>query len=132
MVRGEDLYRPLNALYGPAHPPIVRNGLCYPVAIMPSTQRGVAGMVRYSAEEAPIDADLLRWGERHRAELARSHPMHDGVVVVSKEILGETLYAARSGYYAMLSTCDALRAEYLSERGRRPLRNRAHLTAGPE
>jgi 8-oxo-dGTP pyrophosphatase MutT (NUDIX family) len=128
----EDAYWPLNALYGPAYTPIVRNGRCYPVAIVPWVRDRVMGTVRYSDEEAPIDADLLRWGENHRRQLAGSHRMHDGVVVVLKEIVGDTLYAARSGYFAMLSTCDALRAEYLKGRFPWPLRARANRVAGPE
>jgi len=97
---------------------------------MPSAAQSVAGLVRFSDTEAAVDSELLRGGKPHRKDLARRHRIHDGVVVVSTEISGEIIYAQRSGYFAMLATSDALRAEFMSGRPERPLRARAHVLAG--
>ena len=117
-------------MYAPVHPPVVRRGLCYPVTIKASSACEINGIVQLSDTQAPIDGELRRAGEPHSGQLAWAHRMHDGAVVVLKEIVGETIYAERSRYFAMLATCDALRSEFLSGQPRMPLRTRAHLVAG--
>jgi 8-oxo-dGTP pyrophosphatase MutT (NUDIX family) len=127
-----DRFRRLGDLYESGHPPVVRNGLCYPVTILPATVRTVNEMISYSNNEAVVDAELLRSGARHRIDLQELHRMHNGVVAVLMAIRDGTIYAVRSSYFDMISTCDSLRTEYLKGSSDLPMRARAHLVAGTE
>ncbi|MFN8077629.1 MAG: hypothetical protein U0Q15_19705 [Kineosporiaceae bacterium] len=75
---------------------------------------------------------LAAAGAGHLERLRAAHPrMHDGAVL---RWLGTTpqgrLRVARGGYFGMVATCDALRAEWESGGAGTPLRDLAHERCG--
>lgn len=91
-------------------------------------------LIRVGSEPAPLDEQLAGAGRPHLDEVRRRSPgMFDGPVVAMTRI-GDRLDAAPSSYFAMIATCDALRAEAETnpdaELDALPLRQRAHELAG--
>lgn len=145
-------YEPLADMYRPLATAVCRAGLVHPVAVeaIPATIPDEA--VALAAREHPCDPALEAAGAAHvKTVAARSPGLHDGRLAVLDRVEDGVVHASRSGYLAMLATCDALRAEYLDavgaapggardlelalrtdgvEAGALPLRAVAHLAAG--
>lgn len=131
-------FGPLAALYGHLAPVVERAGRVYPAAIEPLPGRAAHGLVEVGQAAFEMDPRLLAGGRAHLERVAaRSPSLHDGGVVVLDRLDHRRLRTARSGYFAMLATCDALRAEYLERRSGGgddpgPLRELAHQAAGDD
>ena len=87
----------------------------------------VRDAIRVQDGAAWIDPELFTLGHEHlEAVRQRSPTAHDGVVLVFQHFDGDTLIAQRGGYFAMIATADALRAEAIGDpNDRGPLRRRA-------
>ncbi len=141
-----DRFGPLAERYSSFAPAVKRQGGTHPVAIeelshgMPA-DRVVTVVGGGSSEPPAIDDRLLAAGEPHRAALDREGTrLHDGPVLVLDRVAGGRVVVAPSSYFAMLATCDALRAEYLTAVPSRsapgstvtlPLRDLADAAADP-
>lgn len=98
--------------HGHAGELVRRSGRAYPVTIehaaVPQPEKAVVVHDR-SAEP---DARLAGAGEQHHRTVAsRSPGLHDGPVLVMERVEAGVLHVVRSGYFAMVRTCDALAAE---------------------
>lgn len=113
-----------------------REGMAHPVVTEPLAAGSTAQALRVHDGEADIDARLAEAGESHlQAIAARAPGLHDGSVLVLERIEGDVLHVTRSGYFAMLRTCDALideleRAGDDTDPAGLPMRARAHELAG--
>lgn len=113
--------------------PVYRNGTGFPVFIE-RVDVPWQGLLIDSSREAWIDPQLAASGNAHFQEVKTEHSaVFDGPVVVLDQIEYGVMATANSGYFNMLTTCDALRSEYASRRHRAstmPLRGRAEELAG--
>lgn len=122
-----DRFAPLADRYGSFAPVVRREGGTHPVAIEELTlgrrsagvesvpvDRVVTVVGTAGSSPVPLDDRLLAAGQPHRAALDRQGTrLHDGPVLVLDRVAGGRILAAPSSYFAMVATCDALRAEYL-------------------
>jgi len=117
-------YSSLTRLYGGS---VERAGNAYPVAV----RRLPHSRLRVVDERVTCDAGLLALGRPHLERLRTDRPaLHDGGLLCWVGDDEDGVLAAPGGYFDMLATCDAIRAEYQAANGDRPLRSRAHAVAG--
>jgi len=125
----------LDRLYADTPGVVRRCGRSYPAAVtvLPDAT------VRLVAGPPAVDRRLLAAGSDHLAAVRAAGRVHDGPVLclarVSTSVATPTVDVVRGGYFAMLATCDALRAELVAagpdaDWDRLPLRVRAHEVAG--
>jgi 8-oxo-dGTP pyrophosphatase MutT (NUDIX family) len=120
-------YASLATLYKGA---IERAGQIYPVAVDP-LHRQLSGLIRLEGGPVLCDTDLLALGEPHLKRVLSDRPgLYDGKILCWLRTDGNSLIAAPGNYFDMLSTCDAILAEYRPHHGARPLRRRAHVASG--
>ncbi|MDP9393999.1 MAG: NUDIX domain-containing protein [Actinomycetota bacterium] len=113
--------------------PVQRAGRTHPTVVHP-----LASDTRVVVEpvDADLDTELLEGGHPHLGRLRSASPrMHDGPLVVFVDADGGVVRCRRSGYFAMVATCDAVRAELVGAGAAAgtdalPLRRRAHEVAG--
>jgi len=133
-------YSSLARLYGGS---VERAGNAYPVAVQPLPH----GQLRVVDESVTCDPGLLALGLPHLRQLRNDRPaLHDGGLLCWVRTDEKGILAAPGGYFDMVATCDAIRAEYQdstraenqdSTRAEnqaagdgQPLRSRAHAVAG--
>ncbi|MCU7728091.1 NUDIX domain-containing protein [Actinoplanes sp. KI2] len=117
-------YSSLTRLYGGS---VERAGNAYPVAVQPLPH----GRLRVADKPVSCDAALLALGLPHLERLRAARPaLHDGGLLCWVRTDENGVLAAPGGYFDMLATCDAIRAEHLAAGGDQPLRSRAHAVAG--
>jgi hypothetical protein len=106
---------------------VERAGNAYPVAVRPLPRPAL----RVVDEPVRCDPALLALGWPHLEQLRADRPaLHDGRLLCWVATADDGVLAAPGGYFDMLATCDAIRAEYLAAPGDQPLRSRAHAVAG--
>ncbi|RJK97732.1 NUDIX domain-containing protein [Vallicoccus soli] len=111
----------------PPPAPVVRAGAGHPVAVVPLP---AGARVVLDPAPLPVDPALLAAGAAHRdAVLARSPGTFDGALLALWSASEDGLVVRPSSYFAMLATCDALRAEAQHDPDG-PLRRRALAAAG--
>lgn len=120
----------LSQRYGERYPLLHRRGSAYPVTTIQFTRDRAGGSITLMDSPAPVDEELRSLGEAHLLEMVRSHRMFNGPIVALVSIEPDKLIAASSEYFAMVATCDALRAEYLRGPEAQPMRNRADRISG--
>ncbi len=90
---------------------VERAGRRYAAAVVPLDVRLADAIV---VDEAPaaLDGAVMAAGADHLAGLREQRPtMHDGPVLTLQRLDGPVVHAARSGYFALIASCDAVRAE---------------------
>ncbi|MDQ1711196.1 MAG: hypothetical protein QOE45_646 [Frankiaceae bacterium] len=117
----------LVALYEGVAPPVRRGGVVYPVAV---DRLDSVSVTRAGGAAAPVV--VTPYGAEHLRAVRAGHPeTWDGALLALDEIDGSTLRVRPASYFAMLATCDALRAELLGTAGgAMPSRDAAHAAAG--
>jgi len=113
---------------------IHRAGRVYPVAVEPLCTE-LAGLIQVVDDAAPCGADLLALGKPHLMQLLNGRAgLHDGNILCWIRTDKDGIAAVPGSYFDMLSTCDAVRAEYqLAEdpaEDDQPVRNRVHAVSG--
>lgn len=129
----------LARLYADAPGVVRRAGRTYPAAVTALPD----ATLRLVDRPADVDAALLAGGAAHLAAVRAGGRVHDGPVLCLDRVSGApgapVVEVVRGGYFGMLATCDALRAELLAAGpadgpaagwDRLPLRARAHEVAG--
>lgn len=117
---------------------VKRGGVTYPVAVEAAGVTDPELVIRSHGGLLAVDPELAAGGQGHLRSVARRSPgMHDGAVAVMEHLSDGVLHAGRSGYFAMIATCDALAAEAAgaaswegSPPSQLPLRVRASELAG--
>ncbi len=96
----------------PARPALVeRAGRRYAAAAA-ALDVALADAVVVEAAPAPLDGLVVAAGASHLERLRGQRPaMHDGPVLALQSLDGHVVRAARTGYFAMIASCDAIRAE---------------------
>lgn len=134
----DDEWAALSARY----PAVVLAGRTRPVAVTPFTA-SPDDVLDVVSEAPELDPALLRGGAGHLAALREAHPaMHDGEVLawLWTEVSAGAgrLVVAPGGYFGMVATCDALRAELVAAgpgslglTAALPLRDRVHRLGDP-
>ena len=108
-------FQPLCDLYAGLARVVRRNGSCYPAATEQGERLASRELLTVERGSAQPDRALADAGKAHLEELAARTPdLHDGAILALRRLerTGQ-LRAVESSYFAMLATCDALRAEYL-------------------
>lgn len=101
--------------YGHLAPVVIRGGRTYPVAIEPLRGARPEDIIWSGGGEASLDPRLLAEGEAHLAALRRRGAgLEDRPLAVMRTLADAALEVSRSRYFAMIATCDVLRAEYLA------------------
>ncbi len=111
---GVDRADPAHAAHAslPGPPSLVeRAGRRYAAAVVP-LDVPLADAVAVDDAPAPLDEAVMAAGAEHLGRLRAGRPtMHDGPVLALQRLDGAVVRAARAGYFAMIATCDAIRAE---------------------
>lgn len=90
---------------------VERSGRRYAAAVVP-LDVPLADAIVVDEAPAPLDDAVMAAGAAHLAVLREQRPtMHDGPVLALQHLDGLVVRAARSGYFAMIASCDAIRAE---------------------
>ncbi len=88
-----------------------RAGRTHPAVVQPLAG-GCADVLEVVPGLVPLDEELLALGAPHLAAVRRRSPrMHDGGVLALLAVADGAVRVAASGYFAMVATCDAVRAE---------------------